>query len=60
MLPPYNFEIAEFKPYLISQDYKFWVGVLHMHSASTNNTGLPADMPDYKSALLNTDIGRCR
>ena len=26
----------------------------------TNNTGLPADVPEFKSALLNTDIGRCR
>ncbi len=26
----------------------------------TNNMGLPADVPDFKSALLNMDIGRCR
>ncbi len=25
----------------------------------TNNTGLPVDVPDFKSALLNMDIGRC-
>ncbi len=28
----------------------------HVHR--TNNTRLPADMPDFKSALLNLDIGR--
>ncbi len=28
----------------------------HVHR--TNNTRLPADVPDFKSALLNLDIGR--
>ncbi len=29
----------------------------HVHRI--NKTGLPADVPDFKSALLNTDIGQC-
>ncbi len=33
---------------------------LYMALHRTNNTGLPEDVPDFKSALLNTDIGRCR
>ncbi|ROL18758.1 hypothetical protein DPX16_7069 [Anabarilius grahami] len=29
-------------------------------SVLLTKTGLPADVPGFKSALLNTDIGRCR